>query len=45
METDVSGAQLAKKRLYSLGVVTGYERLKEAEGGGERSRKVKRREM
>lgn len=45
METEVSGAQFAKKRLYSLGEVTGYDRLKEASGGGERSRKVKRRKM
>lgn len=45
MVTEVSGAQLAKKRLYSLGEVTGYERLKEAAGGGERSRNVKRWRM
>ncbi|PNX68057.1 hypothetical protein L195_g063803, partial [Trifolium pratense] len=37
------GAHLAKKRLYSLGATTGKERLKEADGGGERSRKVKKR--
>jgi hypothetical protein len=42
IETEVSIAQLAKKRLYSLEMMMGKERLKEADGGGERSRKVKR---
>lgn len=36
---------MAKKREYSSGKVIGYERLKEEAGGGERSRKVKRRFM
>ncbi|GER54338.1 frizzled-5, partial [Striga asiatica] len=40
-----SGAQLAKNSEYSFGAVIGYEWLNEEWGGGDRSRKVKRRLM
>lgn len=45
MVTCDSGAQLAKKREYSLGRVTGKDLFAEESGGGESSRKLKRKVM